>query len=221
MKKVIFGTLFLGLIGLSIIGCKKEINQNKDDPLNHLKENEQKSLQKNVASSPLTLKMLKSTNVSILDFDSKNSGKVELKGQEKGDFKVSENIIILEIFNENYIVSINDGNIIVNNLTKGVFKEYNEINDIAKNIDKVITLALSIAIYTNEMGGKNYTDKTPPTPLDWTHWCINPRKSYCSREHVMGVISDFCGGAPSWVGYTDFGCIWGDFGCVGVTDFHC
>ncbi|WKU18566.1 hypothetical protein [Advenella alkanexedens] len=109
MKKVIFGTLFLGLIGLSIIGCKKEINQNKDDSLNHLKENEQKSLQKNVASSPLTLKTLKSTNVSILDFDSKNSGKVELKGQEKGYFKVSENIINLEIFNENYIVSINNG----------------------------------------------------------------------------------------------------------------
>lgn len=228
MKKLMYGGLFLALVGIGFMACKKEISSTKEkiDFVNtEVSKNtksdlstHQKSLESEISS--LSLKMLKATNVNSLNFIDNSSGKIKLKDGESGNFNVSNNKIHLKFSTQDVIVNFDKSGITINNLVNGTSEKYDGFSDIISNIDRCVPLALAIGSYVNEMETKDYADNSP-TPSGLTHWCIYPRKSSCNRAHVMNYITNYCGGTPSWVGDTDFGCIWGDFGCVGVTDFEC
>lgn len=173
--------------------------------------------------STLLTSMLKATKISNIKCVDKGIYEVRKYDGETLQAKlVSKNELTLEFKNgTNIKTSFGEDAIIMINLKTGVKQEFYEVSDITHNIDNSLLLSIAVFLYTKESDNSNLDIEVPMDERDHTHWCIYPRKSYCSTEHVNAIIKESCGHEPAKIYETDCGCLWGDFGCICLTDFDC
>ena len=175
--------------------------------------------------STVVLKMLRATNITEIRFANETDCKVFFEDGTICDVGIfeSDRLVLLNFEGNKYQVSFQEDGIFVNDLTNNVKVTYLDISDITENIEKTITTSIAAMFYLQEIGKLDYLSTQPELPeyKVMNYWCAHARKSYCSAERMAETLSRYCDGEPSYVGKTDCGCLWGDFGCICITDFDC
>ena len=179
-----------------------------------------------ITGSDFVLKLLKIANVKKITFEKGTDCQVFFGNDEYCDVKVAESDRFVSINFENYRyqLSFQEDRFFVNDLTRKKKIEYFNISDVAENIDKTILISIAIMHYLQEIGIYNYLERFNPygdPSYAKGHVCIHPRLSWCTEERRITKMTEYCGGAPCYVGNTDCGCLWGDFLCICLTDFKC
>jgi len=134
---------------------------------------------------------------------------LELEGEEIVDVSAEAGSKRITFHEEDEKITILD------NKTED-FLELISFSDESQELDAFLKTAITMHFYSVENPNRDFNIDAEPRNL--TYWCFRKRKSACDSE---AFINDYCGGEPSSMGGTDCGCLWGDFGCVCVTDFEC
>ena len=226
MKKLIYGGLFLAIVGMLFVGCKKEVESsaktvtNKSIPKD-VNDSKTKITEVGVDMTDYLMTMLNSNDIYDIKFKNKNDIIISFGDNSKCQVNIIDDFTELKLNNKTYRIKFKDGIIYYQNITDNIKTKYENLSGVTEQIGKEITIAYTINYYLLELGDIDYDVNPDVVPEGMTEWCFGSRKSHCSRAHIVSVITTYCGGTPSNIGNTDYGCVWGDFGCVGVTDFDC
>lgn len=176
------------------------------------------------SGSDFTYQFLKAVKVSSIYCRAEGCYNVSLLHGESYDVTIDnlrKTISIISNGNE-YRIVFQEDHIAVEEVNSNRIRVYSIIEGIGSELDPVITIAIAVKAYQQEVGNIPYQINHENLLFQTeSYLCMHPRRSWCSAERMANTIEEYCGGPPTIVGGTDCGCLWGDFFCICITDFEC